>query len=138
MCAAFHNADREVGHRIIRVKLHYSAQPIISGIYVKLPAHFPPEYLALQEQTLEVLRSKLEIAVSRLGSLLQTDDVSEPSRDQAGRPVRIKRLKYALVEDKLNKAIDDLETWQNIFDPSWYLLAKAATPQIDDELSKFE
>ena len=48
--------------------------------------------------------------------------------------MRVERSKYALLEGRLSKAIDDLETWQGIFDPSWYLIIKAAIPQIDEEL----
>jgi hypothetical protein len=50
--------------------------------------------------------------------------------------LRVRRGKYARLEERLNKAIDDLETWQGIFDPSWYLIIKAAIPQIDEELAR--
>ncbi|KAF2494749.1 hypothetical protein BU16DRAFT_550586 [Lophium mytilinum] len=54
--------------------------------------------------------------------------------EDAGNTSRVKRGKYARSEERLNKAIDDLETWQGIFDPSWYLIIKAAIPQMDEEL----
>jgi hypothetical protein len=86
----------------------------------------PPEYLELQDQTLKVLRDKLEIVVSTLEFLVKKDETFALSQ----------RSKYALLKGRLSKAIDDLETWQRIFDPSWYLIIKAAIPQIDEELAK--
>ncbi|KIW24681.1 uncharacterized protein PV07_10383 [Cladophialophora immunda] len=43
-------------------------------------------------------------------------------------------LRYALLGKGLDKAIDELEVWHRTFDQSWYLIMKAATPQIDAEL----
>jgi hypothetical protein len=49
---------------------------------------------------------------------------------------QVKRWKYALAKETIERAIQDLKDWQEVFDPSWYLIMKAATPQIDVELSK--
>lgn len=50
--------------------------------------------------------------------------------------VKVKRLKYALVKDCLDAAINDFEAWQKMFDPSWFLIMKVGSPLIDQELSK--
>ena len=44
----------------------------------------------------------------------------------------IKRLKYAVIaKSSLNEIINDLQLWQKMFDPSWYLLCRIAVQQID-------
>lgn len=49
---------------------------------------------------------------------------------------QINRVKYALVKESIDKAVRDLEIWQKMFDPSWYLILKVADPVIDLELDK--
>src|ERR1700761_8755305 len=56
---------------------------------------------------------------------------------ESSQQFRVKRSKYALLESRLTRSIDDLETWQGIFDPSWYLIISAAIPQIDAELARY-
>lgn len=44
----------------------------------------------------------------------------------------IKRLKYTVIaKSSLNENINDLQLWQKMFDPSWYLLCRIAVQQID-------
>jgi hypothetical protein len=40
------------------------------------------------------------------------------------------------VKECLHSAIDDLKEWQVIFDPSWYLIIRVASPLIDVELAR--
>ncbi|KAL4898768.1 hypothetical protein BDV59DRAFT_9744 [Aspergillus ambiguus] len=51
--------------------------------------------------------------------------------------MHVQRWKYALFQQKIDSAIDDLELWQRIFDPSWYLIMKVATSHIDSELGTY-
>ena len=136
MCAAFKNADTELARRILRVRATWVRASYHLGLLRNIAPILPPEYLELQDQTLKVLREKLEMTVLNLESLVEKDETSALSQNQSQQPVRVKRSKYALLEGRLNKAIDDLETWQGIFDPSWYLIIKAAIPQIDEELAR--
>ena len=46
------------------------------------------------------------------------------------------RFKLVRTRQYIDKAIDDLELWQRMFDPSWFLILKIANPSIDEELSK--
>lgn len=134
MCSAFKNADTELAHRILRVKASWVRTSHQLGFLCRIAKILPTEYLELQDQTLKVLQDKLEVTVSTLESLVIKGESPTISQNQSHQQVRIKRTKYALLEGRLNKAIDDLETWQGIFDPSWYLIIKAAIPQIDEEL----
>ncbi|KAK2756396.1 hypothetical protein FQN54_005288 [Arachnomyces sp. PD_36] len=89
------------------------------------------EHQKIQNETLELLAVKLKIAVGSIESVME----STPSGNEKD---KVRRWKYALVQQKIDKAIQDLELWQQMFDPSWYLIMKAATPQIDAELRSYE
>lgn len=74
--------------------------------------------------------NKLDIASTKLCSYLKKIEGNTSSDDEW----QVKNSKYALFGKNLDKAIDELETWQGTFDPSWYLIMKAARPQIDVKL----
>ena len=118
MCATFKNADTELAHRILRVKASWVRASYHLGLFRNIAQILPTEYLELQDQTLKVLQDKLEMTVSTLESLVKKGEAPALSQNQSQQQVRIKRTKYALLEGRLNEAIDDLETWQGIFDPS--------------------
>ncbi|OCK79013.1 hypothetical protein K432DRAFT_330997 [Lepidopterella palustris CBS 459.81] len=136
MCAAFKNAETAIAHRILRVKQSWTRASYHLDFLRRVAHILPPEYQQLQNQTLEVLLEKLKITITMLESMVKGES-STPMHDQTQQTFRVRRGKYARSEERLNKAIDDLETWQGIFDPSWYLIIKAAIPQVDEELARY-
>ncbi|KAK0710169.1 hypothetical protein B0T26DRAFT_433909 [Lasiosphaeria miniovina] len=74
--------------------------------------------------------AKLTAAVSRLESFIEIPD---PAQGPLAQP-RIKWWKYSIVKEALAEAISELERWQQIFDPSWFLLLLIADPQVDSQL----
>ena len=91
------------------------------------------EHRAIQTQILEVLVSKLKVIVSKLESLSK-----KGAGDQAmnSHGTVVKRWKYILIKECLDKSIEDLASWQKMFDPSWFLILKISNPLIDQELAK--
>jgi len=45
-----------------------------------------------------------------------------------------KAVKYAFRKDKLDEAIDTLETWQRLSDPSWFLIFRVRDAQLENTL----
>jgi hypothetical protein len=80
------------------------------GLLRNITKILPSEYLELQDQTLKVLRDKLKMTVLKLKSLVKKDEIFALSQNQSQQSVRVKRLKYALLEGRLNKAINNLKT----------------------------
>jgi hypothetical protein len=100
-----------------------------------------PEHLQIHREIVQVLSVKLEISISKLEALTKPskEEVPHPGEPQQGREVR--RWKYALFKENLDLSIADLEAWQRIFDPSWYLALKitrnkTASLNLDQELAK--
>ena len=87
----------------------------------------------IQYETLQVISTKLEIVVTKFESVLSRKNSNGLSQEEEW---QFKRVKYVLIKESLDKAIEDLKAWQDAFDPSWYLIMKAATPQIDLELAR--
>lgn len=49
-----------------------------------------------------------------------------------------KGFKYVMLKKGLDEVIDDIEAWQRMFDPSWFLILKMSNPLIDQQLSRHD
>lgn len=95
------------------------------------------EHQILQKQLLHVLTGKLTIALSKIDSLIVGNTPKTSSaKDQRQQLIGVKKWKYVLIKEGLDRTIEDLETWQKMFDPSWFLILTASSPQIDTELRR--
>ena len=82
----------------------------------------------IQQQTLEVLLGKLQVANSKLSRLRKA-----PSPHWMLKKIKAKQFNFAIARDSLSEAILDLDTWKAVFDPSWYLMIAVANPEIDNQ-----
>lgn len=96
------------------------------------------EHQNLQEQILHVLVGKLTTAVSKIENLGKNSaSTNLVLRDNRQRLIPVvKRVKYAFIKGDLDKSIKDLETWQKMFDPSWFLIMASSSSQIDSVLEE--
>ncbi|KAI1273865.1 hypothetical protein F5Y07DRAFT_375366 [Xylaria sp. FL0933] len=132
MCSSFNGAESEILERSLR--LDNGCYRCIAQLqFLKQTQHLLDDgHRDLQERTLRVLIEKLISAKSLLRSLVST----EASNDGSGNKVILvpKAAKYAFRKDKLDEAIEALETWQRLSDPSWFLIFKISDPRIEDVL----
>jgi hypothetical protein len=84
-------------------------------------------------EILRLLISKLKSAEHRLRGLQQRRKIAEGITNEK---FRVKRWKYVFVKPYLDAVIHDLAKWQRLYEPSWYLIMKIASPVIDVELQK--
>jgi hypothetical protein len=70
------------------------------------------------------------LAGSKLAGLIEEPN---PAQGTLAKP-QVKRLKYSFLKDSLEEAVSELERWQQIFDPSWYLMLGIADPRVDSLL----
>jgi hypothetical protein len=80
-----------------------------------------------------VLVSILSIATSKLHKLSKKRAHNQPKEH---RVTEVKRWKYIIVKQSLDETIQDLASWQKMFDPSWFLILKVSNSLIDQELSR--
>lgn len=89
-----------------------------------------------QNSVLQVLRGKLQNAISKIDSLIRVrEEITAPGKPNAKR-IEVKRLKYAMyAKASLDDIIDDLGKWHAMFDLSWFFLARIGGPIIDHQLT---
>lgn len=97
------------------------------------------DHQIMQNQVLQVLVSKLREAVVKIeGVLYKREDKHKhtSNSNSSSKHGDVKRWKYALIKDCLEKTVQDLDRWQNTFDPTWFLIMKIADPVIDQQLAE--
>jgi hypothetical protein len=102
----------------------------------KLTSTLPEEHLEIQQQSLEVLISKLKVANTKLDSVFKTSKVPVAKHQNGVSSVTIRKKSFVFQKQSLDKIIEELEKWQQIFDPSWYLMIRSATDRVDTELAR--
>lgn len=130
VCDRFQKAEIEIRERIARIQALW----LRTKLQLKLLRQFAPildeEHRNIHDETLKVFANKLDIASTKLRSYLKKNEGDRALDDEW----KVKCSKYALFGKSLDTAIDELDMWQRIFDPLWYLIMKLASPQIDVEL----
>lgn len=94
------------------------------------------EHQDIQNEILTVLNSKLTAANSKINSFLKERSATSDADSEIIPPkvVIIKRFKYVSLKEYLDKTIADMESWQRLFDPSWFLIMRVARQHVDKEL----
>lgn len=142
---AYRHSDSRLQELILRVEgmwLKTELQiNVILDIFSPMVQSTPRQerLLSSQQSCFDTLTSKLKTYLSKLKSLTGvdfSDSVSLHDKHLLARP--IPRLRYALFEKHLQGLVTELERWQSIFDPSWYLLTRLVSPEVDRILEQAE
>ena len=134
-CAAFKDADAEIYERVLCVESHWKRTTIQLDFIKHIWKSLDGEHQSIQAQILQVLISKLNIIISKFEGL---SNKRSGNRTTEGHIGEVKRWKYVLIKKILDECIEDLASWQKMFDPSWFLILKVSSPFIDQELNRNE
>lgn len=129
-CKSFRSANTEIHERIVHVLNIWGRISMQLDFQKAIESTLSAEHRAIQEATLEVLAGKLKSAWTRLDGLLKKPEVPKPNKDLFD----VKRLKYAYTKTSLDECISDLQQWQTIFDPSWFLILRQHSHIVDQQL----
>lgn len=80
-----------------------------------------------------MLINKLSNLITKFKRLHKKEGDKQDTQQQT---TRVKRWKYVFIKEGLDESIDELATWQKIYDPSWFLMLKISSPLIDQELGR--
>lgn len=83
------------------------------------------EHCRVHLQVLETLKSHLRMAAVKIESVLKSDSKSG-----------VKPVKYLFLHNEIEESMAQLEQWQRVFDPTWYLILRIGDKVIDAELAK--
>ncbi|KAH9897215.1 hypothetical protein F4778DRAFT_772050 [Xylariomycetidae sp. FL2044] len=124
-CQAAQHADTQLGEARLRIEACWLRIQTQLSVLRSIAASLDDQHRDINLRVLDVLLSKLRAADSRLNR------VSESQNTDA---TRARKAKFALLKDGLTEAINELEEWQGVFDPTWFLIMKMATPEVDEQL----
>ena len=79
------------------------------------------EHQTIQIQILHVLIGKLSIIISKLEKCSKKRTGNQESELEVK---EVRKWKYVLTKQHLDESIEDLASWQKMFDPSWFLILK--------------
>lgn len=128
------HAGAEVNERCSRILLVWTRISEQLSFMKSIEYTLSLEYRAAQEATLEILAGKLKTACTKLDALLKKSDVRA---SQTGF-TEVSQWKYICTKTSLDECIVDLQAWQAIFDPSWYLILRITGQQsqiVDQQLA---
>lgn len=131
ICEAFKHADTQLDENICLLEARWLRIEDQLQMVRKMEPLLDDRHRRVQERSLEIVVAKLKVAISKLDGLITKPDLAQ---GPLAKP-EVKKLKYAFVKDGLAEAILELERWQQIFDPSWFLMLRIADPQVDSLLA---
>lgn len=87
----------------------------------ELESTMTDEYRDIQARILRVLRGKLDVAIQKLSNFARPAPLNV-----------VKKLKFVFLRDALNGVVNELETWQKLYEPAWFQLIKIAPSTVID------
>ncbi|KAI9713713.1 MAG: hypothetical protein M1812_006551 [Candelaria pacifica] len=149
---SYRNAEKEVDELVLILnsnwlKIEYQIE-ILRKIWDSLGWRLQQH----QAETLQVLQSKLQDAIIKVDSIKSSPDAGNVDKVKSRDTVHVdtiraslssglglkdsNRMKYAAyLKNTIQRTIDELEKWQRIFDPGWYLITRLSTFAVDQELA---
>ncbi|KAK3361701.1 hypothetical protein B0T24DRAFT_691680 [Lasiosphaeria ovina] len=139
VCSAFKHADAQISERVLRLDNGWLRITHQLNFLRRVSDMMDDEHRQVYDQTLQVFLSKLQIVTSMLKDLHVASWPSAgtfgPEGDTSDACYKPRRFKYARKKESLDKAIEELETWQRTADLSWFLLMLIADPKVDSALA---
>ena len=137
MCASVKGAASEIAERVLCIESHWKRTSLQLDFLRCVWQSLDEEHQSIQKQILHVLIGKLAAADSKIDKLIiGNKSTASAVKDQRQQLIGVKRWKYALLKEGLDRTIEDLGAWQKMFDPTWYLILRTSNPQIDAELTR--
>ncbi|KAK4463515.1 hypothetical protein QBC42DRAFT_265427 [Cladorrhinum samala] len=116
----FRDADAKLEELVVRIEICWRRVTSQVSVTKQLASTMSQDYNNLQQRILRVLDNKLTEVE------LKVSEFSTKMRLGVGR-----KLKFALFKDGLERAIEDLESWQKRYELDWFQLIKAAPSTVD-------
>ncbi|KAK6208498.1 het-s domain protein [Colletotrichum tabaci] len=119
-------AEEGVRSKLLLVEAIWSKTATQVDFLKRVAGVLEEEHCRIHLEILQVLQGKLTISISKIESVVKGGSSGS----------EVKRWKYARLREAIDDSISELQQWQSIFDPTWYLILRMGNRFIDDELSK--
>ncbi|KAJ2997862.1 hypothetical protein NUW58_g518 [Xylaria curta] len=136
LCRALRDTENELAERTLRVEVGWLRTAKQLEFMQRDEGLMGADHKQINEKILEQLQSKLKAVTSKLESVVKmpNKDGDTNSTEESSGTGTPRRLKYALLKKSIDEAVEELEVWQRTVDPSWHLILKIASSQIDQAL----
>ncbi|KAK5050438.1 hypothetical protein LTR84_003719 [Exophiala bonariae] len=133
---AYKTAEQGILELILRVEHHWlrteSQVEFLRSIWSVLADSLQVH----QNNILQVLYLKLQEATMTMDQMIGTRSEEPSMQDVLSKSGPFRKVKFALkLKDCLQKTLEDLSTWQEMLDPSWFLMIRVPSTVIDQQLS---
>jgi hypothetical protein len=129
---AFKNAEAEIEAETLALEATWSRTALQLEVVKRISESgaIGDEHCRIHLEVFEMLKTKLMLATTKIESMVDCRTPGKPGKSG------VKRLKYSFLRDTLKQVMMDLERWQRIFDPTWFLLLRVGDSSIDREMSR--
>ncbi|SMR41244.1 unnamed protein product [Zymoseptoria tritici ST99CH_3D1] len=127
------DARSEIAERVTKIQSHWVQTKVQLDFAERAWTGLSEEHQETQLNVLELLHGKVKSANLRVHGLIRKSDRATGTRKEQ---TRIKRSKYLFVKPFLDSVIRDLTQWQELYNPTWFLIMKIVNPIIDTELQR--
>ncbi|KAF7560180.1 hypothetical protein G7046_g3969 [Stylonectria norvegica] len=123
LCHDFKHASEIIAEKTLIVEAIWSRTALQVGFVKRVATTLEAEHCRIHIEIFEMLRSKLMVVIGKLESTKRKPPDGS-----------VKRWKVAFLRESLDEVVNQLELWQRIFDPTWYLILRMSNALIDSEL----
>jgi hypothetical protein len=141
-CQAYRHAEEEARSLLLVIESNWAKTKDQITFLIKISDRLDVQYRDVQSRVLSEFEGKLKTATLMMDQLI----AGEKDRDfdfgkmakALGKMATRKKVRYSFKKGALEKIIEDLESWQKRFDPSWMLIIRMADDKIDQQLDQEE
>ncbi|KAL7947737.1 hypothetical protein V8C42DRAFT_315439 [Trichoderma barbatum] len=122
-CKDYQKANDTLVEMYLRIRICWSRVLAQLEVTKELESTMTDEHKDVQQQTLCILRVKLDAAIQNISKVDK-----HPSSKRG-------KLHFVRLKDTLEETIRELESWQKLYEPFWLFLIKLAPSNVDGMLN---
>jgi len=125
VCRAFRGAEDEVRENILLLENHWNRLRIQLEFIRGISYAFDEHHARIQQDLLLTLQTKLSAATSGIEAAV-------------GNSTGIRRVNYLFMRKTVERLMADLDSWQKVFDPTWFLIIRISSPLVDSGIQNWK
>jgi hypothetical protein len=130
MYRTFKGAQAEFDEKILVVKSIWLKTSMQLTFIKSVESELGPEHHELHDEMLHLLCNKLRTACVKLEAVQKRRATKFTLNDEGS----MRRLKYTFMKPYIEETIQALVKWQELYDPTWYLILRIGNQHIDTTL----
>ena len=130
--SALRDAEIEINEGVLRLEAGWLRWTTQLDSLKRMRHVMDEDHMQLFVELMHVLAGKLEMVTAMLRRVVRGLDRGPKPSDIRLIP---RRLPYAFRKKSIDKAVEELEAWQKVSDPSWFLILRMSDHRIDSELA---